>query len=420
MIEITDLSVSFGETQVFESVSADIPDGRFLGLVGPNGAGKSTLLRTLSGAVTPDSGTVSIDGADVAARTSREHSRLVSVVPQDTSLAFSFEVRHFVEMGRTPYRSRFAPPDEVDRARVDRALDRTNTAQFETRSVDELSGGERQRVVLARALAQNTPVILLDEPTASLDVHHQVEILSLVADLAQSGKTIVAAIHDLDLAARFCDELLLLADGSCIERGPPADVLSAETIESAFGATSVISNNPVTWTPSVTTVPTSSDCETVPDRVHVVGSGPAAASVLTRLEGVGCTVSLGPVPIDDAAAVTASHLGVQRLTVDPYAPLGMTQRRRLEGTLDDVDAAVLVTGGPLDSSELVCRPLETVPTVVLEPTDAKAEGARPAANSLERLRDAAVRADPSSVVSALASLERDSAPSPRPEATQND
>lgn len=418
MIEISDLSVSFGDTEVFESLSTDIPEGSFLGLVGPNGAGKSTLLRTLSGAVTPDSGTVSIDGVDVEARTSREHSRLVSVVSQDTSLAFSFEVRHFVEMGRTPYRSRFAPPDEVDRARVDRALDRTNTTQFETRSVDELSGGERQRVVLARALAQNTPVILLDEPTASLDVNHQVEILSLVADLAASGKTVVAAIHDLDLAARFCDELLVLAGGSCIDRGPPADVLAAETIDSAFGATSVISSNPVTWTPSVTTVPSGADDSDIPDRVHVVGSGPDAASILTRLEGTGTTISLGPVPADDAAAVTAAQLGVECLTVDPFTELGAPQRRHLEESLADVDAAILVTGGPLDTSELVCQPLQTVPTVVVEPADANTDEPRRVADSLEQLRTTALQTDNASVVSALAAVEKRSAASPTFEATR--
>lgn len=406
MIDVEDLSVSFGDTQVFESVSTEIHEGRFLGLVGPNGAGKSTLLRTLSGAVAPDSGSVKVDGVDVEERTSREHSRLVSVVPQDTSLAFSFEVRHFVEMGRTPYRSRFAPPDEVDRAHVDRALDRTETAQFESRSVDELSGGERQRVVLARALAQDTPVILLDEPTASLDVNHQVEILSLVADLAASGKTVVAAIHDLDLAARFCDELLLLAGGSCIDRGPPAEVLSAETIESAFGARSVVSSNPVTGTPSVTTLPAHSSETEVPERIHVVGSGRIASDVLARLNGTDSTVSLGPVPRGDAAAETASRLNIDCLAVDPLSELGADARRRLQSIVADADAGVLVTGGPLDSSEFVWETMYDVPAVVVDDATGDTETTTPTARSLERLRETAPVVDVATLLAGLATVER--------------
>ncbi|WP_247728423.1 ABC transporter ATP-binding protein [Halovivax limisalsi] len=369
MIEIDDVSVTFGSTRVLESITASIEDGRFVGLVGPNGAGKTTLLRTISGVCPPDSGRVRIDGDDVTTFSAKQRGRVVAVVPQDTHLAFSFTVRHLVSMGRTPYRSRFAPPDERDRACVDRALERTGTTDLASRSVDELSGGERQRVLLARALAQETPVVLLDEPTASLDVNHQVEMLSVARRLTGDGTTVVAAIHDLDLAARFCDELLVVANGKLVRRGPPDDVIDAETIEATFGATAAVTPDPVTWSPRVTTVTDDGAAHTLPDHVHVIGTGRATADVLTTVAG-STDCSLGPVPRSDAAAVTASSLDVEYDPVDPLRPLSDRAIERCRGRLETAGAVVLVPGGPLDAYASHWQPiLSDRPTVVLTDVD---------------------------------------------------
>jgi len=252
LLTIDGLRVRLGGTTVLDGIDATVDRGQVVGLVGPNGAGKTTLLRTVAGAITPDAGRVLIDGQRIHNLSSKAASRLVASVPQDTTVAFEFDVRTVVEMGRNPPRSRFGGWTDADAAAVERALDRTNTRQFADREVTTLSGGERQRVLLARALAQDTPLVLLDEPTGSLDINHQVRTFGLVRDLVSGGRTALAAIHDLDLAARYCDELVLLSEGRVVADGPPEAVLTESTIRDAFDADVVVSENPVTETVSVT------------------------------------------------------------------------------------------------------------------------------------------------------------------------
>ncbi|WP_276260469.1 ABC transporter ATP-binding protein [Haloglomus litoreum] len=267
-LELADVTVRYGDRTVLDEVSLSVRPGEFLALVGPNGAGKTTLLRTVNGLVTPESGTVRIGGTVAGTLSVRERARRVATVPQETSVGFDFPVRDLVAMGRTAHRSRLSRADESDRAVVQRALDRTDTEEFADRAVGSLSGGERQRVVLARALAQAAPLLLLDEPTASLDINHQVRVLGLVRGLvhapddeAATGdtgpdsvaeRTAVAAIHDLDLAARFCDRIALLADGEIRAVGPPEAVLDADRLQEAYGVETVVTENTATGTPTVT------------------------------------------------------------------------------------------------------------------------------------------------------------------------
>ena len=414
MIEIDDLSVSFGANAVLDSVDLDVPAGRFVGLVGPNGAGKSTLLRTISGVLTPDDGTVQIDGTDVASLSSRRSSQLVSVVPQDTSLSFSFDVRHLVEMGRTPYRSRFSPPDETDRTLVDEALERTQTTHLEERPVDALSGGERQRVVIARALAQDTPVILLDEPTANLDVNHQVEVLSLVEELTASDKTVLAAIHDLTLAARYCDELAVLANGSILARGPPERVLTADTIEAAFDVEATVAMDPVTWTPVVTTIDGRMEAGTLPERVHLVGSGRTSAAVLTSIHAAGPTCTVGPVPNGDALAITANQLDSACSTVDPYEGLDERSIDALGESIDTADVVVLDATTSPRLCEHVDRIVDDEPIVLVESVDDTDASTHTSADAsadasthqhLDGIRTHAIRIEPEAILDGLRTAE---------------
>jgi iron complex transport system ATP-binding protein len=340
-ITVDDCSLSFGELSVLESVSLSIEPGEFVGLVGPNGAGKTTLLRAISGALEPDSGSVTVGGVDLRTASSRASSRLVAVVPQDTSLSFSFPVRDVVEMGRHPHRSRFSSPGSDDRAAVEHALERTRTAEFADRPIDEISGGQRQRVVLARAIAQETPVMVLDEPTASLDINHQVETLELVRELIGEGRTVIAAIHDLDLAARYCDRLVLLADGSVARDGPPSSVLTGGALAEAFDANAVVTPNPVTGSEAVTAFAADREPERLPGRVHVLGSGSAAAGAVARLEAAGIDVTLGPVSSGDAAAETARSLGVETVETEPFEPISAAQRATVATFVRDADATVL-------------------------------------------------------------------------------
>lgn len=252
MIDINNLQVGFETTDVLTGVSLTVDRGEMLGLVGPNGAGKTTLLRTINGYLQPDAGTISVAGESISSLGADAIGRRVATVPQNGTFAFEFPVRDIVAMGRTPHQSRFSTTTHEDRRKIQQALDRTEIADLADRSVGELSGGQRQRVLLARALAQDTPTMLLDEPTANLDINHQVRTLSLVSDLAGDGKTVVAAIHDLELAARFCDRVALLTDGRIAAAGPPTEVLTPDRLEAAFGVPTAVGTNTATGTPTVT------------------------------------------------------------------------------------------------------------------------------------------------------------------------
>ncbi|RKS83952.1 iron complex transport system ATP-binding protein [Haloarcula quadrata] len=338
MLDVSDLAVSFGDQSVVSGVDFSVDRGSLVGLVGPNGAGKTTVLRAVKGTLNPDTGTVRVDGEPISNRSAKAVSRLVASTPQGTALSFDFSVRQTVEMGRTPHLGRFDRMDEADRRAVERAMERASVTQFADRPFTSLSGGERQRVLLARALAQETPVLLLDEPTASLDINHAVRTLELVRTLVDDGKTAVAAIHDLNLAARYYDELVLLAGGGVRAAGRPADVLTSDTLRDAFDAETLVTTQPGTDAPLVTPLP---EQESVARRVHVVGTGTPAAAAVSKLVGAGCRVSIGVVPAGDTAAERAADLDCEAVTVPAFAGIDDAARQRAADLAATADAVVI-------------------------------------------------------------------------------
>jgi iron complex transport system ATP-binding protein len=402
-VAVDDVAISLGDTDVLDGVSLTVEPGEFVGLVGPNGAGKTTLLRAMSGVLEPREGSITVDGTPLHERSSKAASRLIAVVPQNTRLSFSFDVRTVVEMGRYPHRSRFAPPSESDRAAVDRALEQTRTARFADRPIDEVSGGERQRATLARAVAQETPVLLLDEPTASLDVNHQIETLELVRDLVLEGRTVAAAIHDLNLAARYCDRLVVVSGGTVLDSGPPEAVLTRDALAAAFDATAVVTENPVTRTPTVTALRNDADT-TVPKRVHVVGGGSTAASVLARLAAADCTCSVGPVPSSDAAAELARGQGFKPIAAEPFAPLSAEDREAVRKAIEAADVVVAAdlevsAGNQLLLKELAGR--ESLVVVERRPFAERNHAGERARALYERCRERAVVTSPADVLDAV-------------------
>ena len=354
MIQIENLLVELGGQRILDGIETTVEDGQFVGLVGPNGAGKTTLLRAISGVLDPDAGTVELSGTPVSSLSSKATSRRVAVVPQDTTLSFDFDVREVVAMGRHPYKPRFGraraaeshvsdsevgdslPTSDADH--VEAALARTETTEFADRSITAVSGGERQRVLLARALAQDTPILLLDEPTASLDINHQVRTLELVRELADEGKTVVAAIHDLNLAAHYCDELRLLSGGEIRASGDPESVLAEETLETAFDTRAVVTSHPVTGSTYVTALP--ERASTDEGRVHVVGGGGTVSRLLYLLSAAGYEVSVGVLNEGDSDLDTARSLGLDAVTEEPFAPVSEAARREVERRIREADATV--------------------------------------------------------------------------------
>ncbi|MEE6210261.1 heme ABC transporter ATP-binding protein [Salarchaeum sp. III] len=338
-LDIEDIEQSFGDLTVLDRVSATIDEGSLVGLVGPNGAGKTTLLRTITGGLTPDAGTVSAGDAAVHDLSSRAASRRIAVVPQETTISFDFTVRDVVEMGRHPHQARFGADPDPDI--VAEAMERTEVAQFAERSITAVSGGERKRVLLARALAQDAPILLLDEPTAGLDVNHQIRTLDLVRDLVSEGRTALAAIHDLDLAARYCDRLLVLSDGGVLAYGPPEEVLTTSTLREAFDARTAVSENPVTGSPAVT--PLSEQADERPETVHVLGGGGAAAPLVRQLADGGFRVTVGPVVEGDADHRAARALAADCVTVEPFAGVDGDAFDAARALVERADATVVAS-----------------------------------------------------------------------------
>ena len=238
-------NVSFAyRAPVLDDVSFEVRRGAIVGLLGPNGAGKTTLVRILDGMLAPTSGRVTIDGDEVAGMARRVVARRVAVVPQETHAAFDFTAIEIVLMGRYPYLGplQLEGPDDLRVARE--AMAATGTSAFENRSFATLSGGEKQRVVIASAIAQAAEILLLDEPTASLDVRYQLEIASLLVRLNQNrGTTMLLSTHDLNLAASICSDLVLLRAGRVLAAGPSDEVLTADTIRRLYDVDAEVSRH---------------------------------------------------------------------------------------------------------------------------------------------------------------------------------
>lgn len=249
VLDVRGLSFSAGRRRILADVSFSVAAGDCVGVVGPNGAGKTTLLRLILGFLRPQAGEIRLAGDPVQALSRREVARRAAFVPQVAQAGFAFPVRAFVAMGRTPHLGRFQPEGPVDRERVEEALAQTDLAPLADRPVTELSGGEWQRALLARALAQETPLLLLDEPTTNLDLRHAVEILTRIRRRAAAGTAVVAVLHNLAEAAGACDRILLLKDGAAAGWGGPAEVLTAGRIADVFGVRAALDRDPQTGAP---------------------------------------------------------------------------------------------------------------------------------------------------------------------------
>ncbi len=256
ILELRNITAGYGGITALNNINCSIAEGEITGIIGPNGAGKTTLFRAITGTLRPRSGNVYFNGIDIHSIPRREFARQVAAMPQMLESFFPFSVEDFVAMGRFPHHSRFEGTTAQDEQATEQALTDTETASFRTRQMNELSGGERQRVMLAQALAQSPKLLLLDEPTAHLDIGHQVQMLELIRSLnREKGITVVTVLHDLTLAGEYCDQLLMLKKGAVHALGIPADVLTYQNIESVYNTVVVVKENPFSHKPYIIAVP---------------------------------------------------------------------------------------------------------------------------------------------------------------------
>ena len=372
-LEVDKLTVAYGERRVLEGVSLTIAPGEFVGLVGPNASGKSTLLKAATRVLRPVSGRVLLDGRDVWREMSLgEMARSVAVVPQDFPMDFPFTVRETVLMGRTPFVGRLRGEQPADLARVRQAMESTETLDLSDRLISELAGGERQRVVLAKALAQDPRLLLLDEPTSHLDLSHQVDILDLLLGLNREvGLTLVLVLHDLNLAAMYCDRLFLLGGGQLAAEGSPADVLTPANLQAVYGSRVLVGRHPIYGCPQVTLVsrrrpaadqgdvPVAGEAflraatgaaeapdaggrgKAAPARIHVVAGGGSSAGLLECLAAAGYGLTVGPVNAGDSDWHMARTLGVETVTVPPFSAVDREAVAKAAAAMSSSDAVLV-------------------------------------------------------------------------------
>ncbi|PQM73904.1 ABC transporter ATP-binding protein [Corynebacterium sp. J010B-136] len=250
-LRIENATIGYDKTIISEDISVEIPHNSFTAIIGPNGCGKSTLLRGLARVLTPVKGRVLLDDKDISTYKPKDVARELGLLPQTSLAPEGIRVADLVARGRAPYQSLIQQWRKSDEEAVNAALEATRLTELGSRFVAELSGGQRQRVWIAMLLAQQTPIMLLDEPTTFLDIAHQYELMELLRDFHEDGKTVVTVLHDLDQAARYADHLIVMKQGKVITTGFPQDVLTKELVKEVFGLEAMICPDPATGTPNV-------------------------------------------------------------------------------------------------------------------------------------------------------------------------
>ena len=344
-LRISNLSFSFGDSKVLKDVSIEVNDGEFLGLMGPNGSGKTTLLRCLTRYLPDGANAILVDMKPLHTLTDREVASTFAVVPQSSSTDFPFTVRDIVMMGRIPhYHSRLSPSRKHDAEKVSAAMAASGCTHLADRPFSELSGGERQRVVIARALAQEPRILLLDEPTVYLDISGQLEMMDLIARLnRENALTVVAVLHDINLAARYCDRIALLNHGRLEATGSPEEVLNPETILTVYGVDVTVRKDP--FTHDVFVVPRTASVASMRDgvRVHVLCGGGSGGPIMRTLAENGCSVTVGVINVLDTDHECATDLRIPIVAEVPFAQISDEMHSE---NLERIDEAAVVIVAP--------------------------------------------------------------------------
>ena len=311
LLDIAGVECRYGSVKVLEDVSLSVHEGDFVGILGPNGSGKTTLIKSISRTLKPSVGTILLNEADIYSLKSVEVAKQLAVVPQDSSIGFSFAALDVVLMGRNPHMARFQMESSKDLAIAKKAMIMTNTWQFAERPINELSGGERQRVIIARAIAQEPKILLLDEPLTHLDIINQLEIMDLVKELCEKEKLIILAVfHDLNLAARYCTSAIMLKKGKIFSAGTLSEVLTSENIKGVFNVNAIVRKHLVTnsifiipLSPQKT--PQSKECA-----VHLICGAGTGTTLMKILLDEGYNVTAGVLNILDTDFETAQFLKI--------------------------------------------------------------------------------------------------------------
>lgn len=350
-IEAKVLTFSYGNENILEKISFEINKGSFVSIIGPNGSGKSTLLKNISAELSPNEGVVLLDTKDIFKIKKKNLAQNMAVVPQDTGVDFAFSVMETVLMGRMPHQKRFQGDSEKDLEIVKWAMELTNVWYLKDRIINELSGGERQRVIVARALAQEPKVLLLDEPTSNLDIQHQLELLELIDNLNRTeGMTVIAVLHDLNLAAKFSQKIILLNKGNIMAYGDPSEVLTIDNIRENYHVEVSVSTNEITGRLNI--IPLSKEkkrnVKVNKIKIHLLCGGGSGVYLMEQLQQYGYQISCGVLNVGDSDWKKAREIGAIVSEEAPFAPVSDLA---LKTNQDLIKAADLVIVLPVPFGE---------------------------------------------------------------------
>ena len=351
-LSIDGVECRYGSVKILEKINLSVEEGDFVGILGPNGSGKTTLLKSISRTLKPYKGTILLGKTDIYSMKSVDLAKHMAVVPQESSIGFSFTALDIVLMGRNPHMKRFQMESEKDMAIVKKAMNRTHTWQFADRPINELSGGEKQRVVIARALAQEPKVLLLDEPLTHLDMVNQLEIMDLVKELCLNEHLIVlAVIHDLNLAARYCTSAVLLKNREIFAAGTLDKVLTSENIKSVFQVDAIVKKSPVTN--SLYIIPLSPQKSTSPRNcaIHLICGAGTGTLIMKALVDEGYKVTAGVLNMLDTDYETSELLKVPTVNEAPFSPI-TEQTKRANLKMMSKAAIVVITSVPFGYGNL--------------------------------------------------------------------
>lgn len=343
-INVHDLKFTYDTFPVLDGTEFKVQRGDLVALLGANGAGKSTLLRCISRILQPTDGYILLDGSELQQLSSKEAARLMAVVPQETTADFDFTVEEIVMMGRFPYLKRFQKEEKEDRDIVKRSMEMTGVSHLADRSIAALSGGEKQRVVMARAVCQQPEVLILDEPTANLDIGYQSMLLELAARLnREQGVTVIAAIHDINLAVHHFNRFILLSGGRVLAVGRAEEVITAENIQKSYGVPASTYRHPLHGVLQVSVVRRHSRGERRKGgpAVHVIGGGEEALPTLELLNQKCYRLSVGPVSAQDSSCRFAHFNGFPVIIVPPFTTMSSEHKEEHLKLMRSAEAVVV-------------------------------------------------------------------------------
>lgn len=349
--------------EVIKEISFDAHGGEFIGIIGPNGSGKTTLIRTITKLLKPKRGAIYLNGKDIAKIGVKDLAKVVAVVPQSFQVDFNFKVEDVVLMGRTPHLGRFEFESERDFEIAFEAMKVVGCDNLAGKGIGEISGGELQKVIIAMALAQEPKILLLDEPTAHLDVNHQIEIMNMLKRLADKGILVMAVIHDINLALQFCSKLILMKDGRIVAFGKPEDVV--RYIKDVFEIDVIVRRHPITGKFYVLPVKLEKVGKT---KVHIICGGGSGAKIMMKLK----RASAGVLNILDTDWEVANSLGFEIVSEAPFSPITEESHEKNLRLIDRADRVILTDVpfgyGNLKNLEAALHASELEKLIVIEKT----------------------------------------------------